>query len=360
MSEYRQDPLTGRTVIVAEERASRPHQFDIEETGSEEDQKNGYRSSCPFCEGNENLTPDEITVFRAEGTLPDTPGWTVRTIPNKYPAVARNAMDSLLDGSFVPHGGDFFVPIPGVGNHEVIVDTPRHVLSLSDMTEFETVDMFRMYRARLQALREENRWDYVQIFKNVGAAAGASIPHSHSQLIAMPFIPESQRMILLRAEEYHRDRSTVSKCIWCDILDREIREGVRVVEKTEFCVALCPFVSRFTAEVEVYPRKHRSRFEDLDDQTLADFARLVRRTIIRLEQAVSWMKGNLAYNLVLHTEPFRLPSDEMRNGFHCHLSILPSLARAAGFEWGTGLHINPIPPEKAAEQLRNADAEQNG
>lgn len=371
MPEYRQDPLTGRTVLVAEERASRPHQFDIENDDSPDA---SLSSRCPFCEGNEHFTPGEIEAFRPNGSAPDTPGWTVRVVPNKFPAVVRDDREfpdclSFLRRFETPPSigrlvhvlgeADLF-PVPGVGNHEVLVDAPRHVLSVSDMTDEETVNMFRMYRNRLSALRREGRWAYVQLFKNVGAAAGASLPHAHSQLIAMPFIPQSFCNTLRKAEEY---RSETGTCFWCDMLEFERRHGDRVIEQTPHFLALCPFVSRFAAEVEIYPRCHESTLEKVDDESkLDELARLVRRTVLRLEQAVFWMKDNLAYNFVLHTAPFvsadgKAETDEADASFHWHLSILPSLARAAGFEWGTGLHINPVPPEKAAARLREIHPE---
>lgn len=381
MPEYRQNPLTGRTVIVAAERATRPHQFDIED-GTSSQEKDGYRNHCPFCEGNEAMTPGELEAFRPEGLPPDSPGWSVRSIPNKYPAVARQDAEFPDVESFLqryetsPSLGHFFhrfqesdlMPIPGVGNHEVLVDTPRHVLSVSDMNDDEVENMLKLYQNRLIAHRNEGRWAFVQIFKNVGSAAGASIPHAHSQLIAMPFIPEPFLATLQKAGQYAVEttrQENETPCFWCDMLRFELTEQKRIVEETEHFLALCPFVSRFAAEVELYPKRHEPGFDqcsrnEKDDNPLSELARLLRRTVRRLEQAVSWMQGDLSYNFVLHTEPFFLPEETMRRnegssvfaGMHWHLSILPSLARAAGFEWGTGLHINPIPPEYAAEKLR--------
>jgi UDPglucose--hexose-1-phosphate uridylyltransferase len=372
--EYRQDPLTGRIVIVAEERASRPHQFDINDSNIN-DNSETYRQFCPFCEGNEVLTPNEITAFRPVNSLPDSSGWSVRVVPNKFPAVIQNVPDFLLwfnnyswFGNYSPkfyHPGNelFEKPISGFGHHEVIVDTPRHILSLSEMTRNEIVDMFRMYQNRLQLLRKEESWKYVQIFKNVGAAAGASIPHSHSQLLAMPFVPPMISSIWLKASEYPLTKITgkikkkttqnLPDCVWCDRLKSEIQEQKRIVEKTPHFIALCPFVSRFPGEVEIYPKLHESNFDD--NVQISELALLVRRTIIRLEKTVSGMKKPLAYNLVLNTEPFDSSVPSLKNVFHWHLSILPSLSRAAGFEWGTGLHINPISPEKTAFQLTNCN-----
>ena len=338
MPEYRQDQSTGRMVIVAEERASRPYQFDIENGDA------NYRAHCPFCEGNEALTPGEITAFRDEGSSPDSPGWTVRTVPNLYPAVVREDRESTFVRNDTPWTSVF-----GYGTHEVIVDTPRHLLSITDMTEMEVEAMLRMYAVRLQLLCSEKRFVSVIIFKNVGKAAGASLPHSHSQLIALPFIPETLRAELDRSKAYTTGKG--STCLWCEMLENELRDRRRIVEELEHFVALCPFVSRFPAEVAVYPKRHVSHFEEQIATERTECARLIRRTIRRLEKATPWIKERLAYNMILHTGPL-LREDKIP--YHFHFSILPSLSRAAGFEWGTGLHINPIAPETAAAQLRDA------
>ena len=339
MPEYRQDPLTGRTVIVAEGRAARPHQFDITDKP--------YQDVCPFCEGNEAVTPSETAAFRRADSAPDSPGWRVRVVPNKYPAVVPGDVPLVLsDHSFIHTGGK----AEGIGLHEVIIDTPRHVLSVSELTSLEVADVLTMYQQRLQALRADSRWVYVQIFKNVGAAAGASLPHSHSQLIAIPFLPSPLLHMLHRAEKYAKSHQ---HCFWCNLIQSNIQSGERIVEETEHFVVLCPFVSRFAGEMEIYPKHHESGFEALKVSALVELAELFCRTIIRLEKAVFWAKDPLAYNIVLNTQPFRCGMDGA-SFFHWHFSILPSLARAAGFEWGTGLHINPISPEQAAARLRNA------
>ena len=344
MPEYRHDPLTGRMVIVAEERAARPHQFDITEKL--------YQGICPFCEGNESYTPGETAVFRLADSKPDSPGWRVRVVPNKYPAViSGNIPPVFLDNSFIHTGGK----ADGIGLHEVIIDTPRHVLSVAELTPAEIADMLAMYRLRLQTLRTDTRWAYVQIFKNVGAAAGASLPHSHSQLVVMPFLPPSLFTMLRRAEEY---TNQYQHCFWCNHIKNEKQSGERIIEETEHFIVLCPFISRFAGEIEIYPKNHESGFDQTDIRTLDELAKLFRRTIIRLEKTVFWMKDPLAYNIVLNTEPFRCEWKENHiqssSFFHWRFSILPSLARAAGFEWGTGLHINPISPEQAAKRLREA------
>jgi UDPglucose--hexose-1-phosphate uridylyltransferase len=269
-------------------------------------------------------------------------------VPNKYPAVVPDAAVNA-GGIQTPPNCDFSSAVsPGIGLHEVVIDTSRHVLSVSELTPVEIADMLAMYRLRLQVLRADSRWVYAQIFKNVGAAAGASLPHSHSQLVAMPFLSPSLLQMLHRAEEYTRK---FRRCFWCAHLASEIQSGERIVEETEHFAVLCPFVSRFAGEIEIYPKHHESGFEQVEVSLLGELSELFRRTIIRLEKAVFWMQNPLAYNVVLNTGPFRFDRD-VSSLFHWHFSILPSLARAAGFEWGTGLHINPISPEQAAQRLR--------
>ena len=341
MPEYRQDQTTGRMVIVAEERVSRPYQFDIE--NGDANSRPEYRPHCPFCEGNELLTPNEIAAFRDDDSLPDTPGWTVRTVPNLYPAVVRGEGESTVIQNGTPWTSSF-----GCGAHEVIIDTPRHLLSIVDMTETEIEAMLRMYAVRLQSLRSEKRFVTTIIFKNVGQAAGASLPHSHSQLIALPFIPEPLRIELDRSKAYAAEKG--SSCLWCDMLKHELRDRRRIIEELEHFVALCPFVSRFPAEVAIYPKRHAPFFEEQTGVERTECARLIQRTIRRLEKATPWIKGRLAYNMILHTQPLLR---EEETPYHFRFSILPSLSRAAGFEWGTGLHINPVAPETAAAQLRN-------
>ncbi|MDR2761557.1 MAG: DUF4921 family protein [Planctomycetaceae bacterium] len=354
MPEYRQNPLTGQAVIVSAERSARPHHFDIDAGDSGIGEK---KLGCPFCEGNEHLTPGEIAAIRESGTIADQAGWRVRVIPNKYPAVCDySEIPTFLEFHQYFNSCGLSIPLklsdrsaPAFGEHEVLVDTPRHVVSVSEMTSEETVNMFRMYRMRLLSLYSCGRWVYVQIFKNVGVAAGASIPHSHSQLIAIPFVPLSNLEEIRRAAEF-RDRKG-GECYWCNLLRNEIKNTSRVVEETDSFVAICPFASRFASEVEIYPKHHEAFLDSFDDEVkLREFSDLVRRTVYRLERVVFWIKGKLAYNFVFHVEPF--VHDFGSDLFHWRLSILPSLARAAGFEWGTGLHINPIPPETAAEKLR--------
>ena len=370
MPQYRKDPLTGRWVIVAEERAGRPNQFDIEGDSVTD------ITFCPFCANNEDQTPAELDRIDA----PNSNGWVARAVPNKYAAVHPSEhfhdykvfqlhYGQILDVDFPlsRYEDTFGEPIPGTGAHELIVDTPRHVLCISDMTDQEVFDMFRMYRKRLLALKQEKKHAQALIFKNVGQAAGASIYHAHSQLLAMPFLSPPIQRELQRAIGFRRE---MDECFWCTHLAKEIENGARIIEETSRFVSLCPYVSRFPAETEIYPKEHISHFEKTSDDLLWELAKLVRQTVILLTKGVEWIKGRLAYNMILKSGPFVYSgpmnmsdiSDSAfwlqklgysyENVYHFHLTILPSLAKAAGFEWGCGLHINPVAPETAAAKLR--------
>ncbi|MGL6196175.1 MAG: galactose-1-phosphate uridylyltransferase [Thermoguttaceae bacterium] len=374
MSQYRKDPLSGRWVIIAEERASRPNQFDINAESSAAELE-----FCPFCPGNEDQTTSEIDRIDFPPSS-DKSGWAVRAILNKYPAVGEK--DKFPDyKTFQMHYGamlevdaplskyedSFSDPIPGFGSHELIIDTPRHVLCLSEMTQLEITNMLKMYRSRLLALRNENKYAHALIFKNVGCAAGASLYHSHSQLMAMPFLSPFVQRELKRAIGFSRE---MHNCFWCTQLEHEIKDKSRVIEEGEFFVSLCPYVSRFPNETAIYPKTHISHFEFLDDAHIEELAYFLRQTVTLLGESSDMPKGKLGYNMIVKSGPFfykgpMSPSDfsdsafwlakmdyAYENVYHFHINILPSLAKAAGFEWGSGLHINPIAPETAAARLR--------
>ena len=334
MSEYRQDPLSRRWVIIGSDRAARPNEF-IEEPVRRQP------VPCPFCAGNEHETPDAVATYSA----PEAQGWLVRVVPNKYPAVTidQAVCPSCQPlGSTAPRAG----AMAGFGRHEVIIESPRHVASLSELTSAEADLVFRAYRERIAALKATGQYRVVQIFKNVGPAAGASLEHVHSQLIALPGVPDVIAQELASCREYfaaHR-RPLVG-----DMLARELASGERIVATTENFVAFCPFASRFPFEVCLAPLAEQGGFEDAQTGKLGELSRLACDLVGRIERA----GGQSAYNCVLHTQPFDTPPDDH---YHWHIEIIPRLTKVAGFEWGTGCFINPLPPEAAAAQLRAASA----
>jgi UDPglucose--hexose-1-phosphate uridylyltransferase len=335
MSEFRQDPLSRRWVIVGcDDRAARPNEF-VEATTRQSD------LPCPFCAGNEGHTPDAVATYAANGTS----DWSVRVVPNKYPAVT---LETPPCPSCQPlAGGPTSGSAAGFGAHEVIIESPRHVASLSELTDAEIELVFRAYRDRIRDLAATGRFQYVQIFKNVGPAAGASLEHVHSQLVALPGVPEVLQQELIACSDYYREHN---RPLLTSLIDRELAAGDRIVAQTPNFVAFCPYASRFPYETWLAPRRHQPRFEAATEAELVEIALLARDIVGRIERAA----GIAAYNAFLHTLPFNLPSGDH---YHWHIEILPRLTKVAGFEWSTGCFINPFLPESAAALLRRAKSQ---
>jgi len=329
MSEFRLDIVSDRWVIVAPERAARPTDFPVEKRRA----RDGF---CPFCEGNEDKTPPELFAFREPGTEPDMPGWRVRVVPNRFPAVRPDVPAASREEGL-------FRSIAGAGIHEVIIETPRHALSTNEMDAAGLAEALLACRLRMAAAAaNDRRLAYAALFKNAGAAAGASLGHMHSQLIASPVVPHA---VLTEIEGVRRYRAEEDMCVFCKTAEEEGRIGDRVVAESNLFLAVAPYASRFPFETWILPRRHAARFEEEDDETLGDLAQVMYTVLGRLDTVL----GLPAYNTVLHTAPFAMrdPDD-----YHWHIEIIPRMTGVAGYEWGTGVHINPVPPESAAEALR--------
>jgi len=328
MPELRKDPVIKRWVIISTERAKRPHDFRI----PQEEKKGGF---CPFDYGNEHTTPPEIMAFRPADTEPDTPGWWVRVVPNKFPA---------LNPSLKPdrYGHGMYDAMVGYGAHEVIIETPDHNTNLALMEYRQVEEVIWAYKMRYDDLSKKNDIKYVLIFKNHGALAGASLQHPHSQLIATPIVPKRVQEELDGSREYF---SFKERCVFCDIINQERFEDARIVEMNDTFVAITPFASRFPFEVWILPRRHTHNFGDITEDEIKGFARILKNTLYRIYVALE----NPPYNFMLHTAP---TTGEGMQYYHWHLEIVPRLTKVAGFEWGSGFYINPTPPEEAAKHLR--------
>lgn len=330
MPELRQDPITKRWVVIAAERNKRPQDFKV----IREERKPGV---CPFCEGNEKKTPPEITAYREPGTAPDEQGWWIRVVPNKFPALT-------YEGNLITTRDQFYTKMSGIGAHEVIIESPDHQMSLEKHSIHQLQEIFRAWRERLENLLSDSRINYVQIFKNAGARAGASLEHPHSQLIATPIIPPVVEDELEGAREYFEKEG---KCLFCEINSFELSNKTRVViENEEFC-AYCPYASRFPFETWVIPKGHQASFTYLDDYLLNQLSLILKETMQKIVTSLN----RPPYNLVLHTAPKGYLESPY---YHWHIEILPRLTTVAGFEWGTGIYINPTAPEVAAAFLREA------
>jgi UDPglucose--hexose-1-phosphate uridylyltransferase len=331
LPELRKDPVTGRWVIISTDRQKRPTDFHFERariiTGEH----------CPFCPGREDMTPPEVRAFRQNGSAPNSPGWDLRVVPNRFPALQ-------VEGNLDREGEGLFDRMNGIGAHEVIIETPDHGKTFSSMSEPEIERVLWAYRERVADLKQDRRFRYILIFKNHGAPAGATLEHSHSQLIALPIVPDFVREEIEGSRRHHRDKE---RCVFCDIIRQEVTAGRRVIHENADIVALAPYAPRFPFETWLLPRSHGARFEDAPRQQYESLARMLKTVLMRFDRTLE----SPAYNMIIHSSPF---TEETTDFYHWHVELIPKLTRTAGFEWGTGFYINPTSPEEAAQVLRNA------
>lgn len=331
MPELRKDPVLGRWIIISKERSKRPTDFLVEKSKV----AGGF---CPLCPGNENTTPPEVFAFRdAPYSIPDSPGWQVRVVPNKYPAL-------VIEGELDKEGEGLYDKMNGIGAHEVIVESPDHDKDFAYLSPKDISLVLQAYRNRIIDLLQDKRFQYVMVFKNHGKAAGASLEHSHSQLVALPILP---RMIVSELEGALSYYKYKERCIFCDIVKQEMKQEVRVVCQNDNFITITPFAPRTPFEMWVLPKNHSSSFRGQDDKTLLSLAELFSESLRRLDRCIP----DVPYNFVLHTQPLR---SESLDYFHWHFEIVPKLTSIAGFEWGSGFYINPMPPEEAALFLRES------
>jgi UDPglucose--hexose-1-phosphate uridylyltransferase len=327
--ELRKDPILNRWVIISPERGQRPQDFPPPE-------KKLHKASCAFCQGNESTTPPEILAFRPENSLPNTPGWTLRVVPNKFPALKiEDQMDRSSDG--------LYEMMNGIGAHEVIIESPDHEADLDLLPEKKVEDALWTFKYRILDLKKDTRFQYILIFKNHGEAAGATLEHSHCQLIALPIVPELVSDEIAGAQRHFVVKN---RCIFCDIIAQEKAVGLRIVNENDRFITLCPYAPRFPFEMWLLPKFHSDRFEDCAAEDISCLASLLKESLMKMRYALEAP----SYNFVLHTSPV---NGDHGKHYHWHIEIMPKLTKMAGFEQGTGFYINPVLPEVAAETLRN-------
>jgi len=333
--ELRKDPIVGRWVIISTDRAKRPTDFVREAVKI----KGGF---CPFCPGNESKTPSEILAYRpsSNGAHKDSVGWSVRVVPNKFPALG-------IEGNLNKQAEGMFDKMNGVGAHEVIIETPDHNISLPQLPAKRIEDVLWAFRDRILDLRKDRRFKYILIFKNHGEAAGASLEHSHSQLIALPILPAYVVEELQGAKQYYIYKE---RCVFCDAIRQDLESANRIVGENEEFVTLAPYAPRFPFETWILPKRHESAFENSSSQMFENLAKAIKLLLMKADRVLD----NPPYNLVIHSSPVQDPSNEH---YHWHIEFMPKLTKTAGFEWGTGFYINPTPPEEAAKFLREASVE---
>lgn len=337
MSTLRKDPVSGGWVIMAREHIPRPPALEPASEGESTSEAN-----CPFCEGNERMTPPEIWADRSGGAAKNSRGWSVRVIPNKF-ALLR------IEGEVTRSGEGIYDMVNGVGAHEVVIESPRHNARMSRYSQGRMESVVRTWRDRMSDLYRDQRFRYVQIFRNYGQMAGSKIFHAHSQIMALPITP---RWIADEMRNTHEYYDYKERCLFCDIIQQELKANTRVVSVNEGFIALEPFAARFPFETWILPRRHSHDFQFLSDGEIPALAAVMKQSLAAIEQALQ----NPAFNLVIHTAPMAKPSEtgamSSSRQYHWHVEIIPRLTMVAGFEWGTGFHVNPTLPEEAAAFLK--------
>jgi UDPglucose--hexose-1-phosphate uridylyltransferase len=280
------------------------------------------------------MTPPEILGYRQAGQ-PNDPNWTLRVVPNKFPALR-------IEGELGKAADGIYDRMHGIGAHEIVIESERHDVDLFELPEKRFEDVLWAYRDRIVDLKNDHRFKSVIVFKNHGAAAGASLAHSHSQLIALPVIPKRVMEEMTGCREYYRFRD---RCLFCDIVVQELEQKVRIVEETGEFLAFAPYAPRFPFETWIVPKRHQCAYEMIEGDQANALAAVFRRTLRRLNLALE----NPPFNYIVHSAPFQ---ERAADFFHWHIEIMPKLTKVAGFEWGSGFYINPTPPEESAKYLR--------
>lgn len=325
---------------MAEERTRRPADFCSVQITPESERK-----LCPFCAGNESATPGEIYSCRANGSVPNGSGWSLRVIPNKF-AVLR------IEGELNRSGDGIYDMMNGIGAHEVVIETPHHDQRIGEYSQGRMEMLLRTYRDRAVDLHRDQRFKYVQIFRNYGATAGAMLEHPHSQIIALPIAPRWVREELVNARDHYAYKE---RCLFCDIVNQETKDRSRLVYENRSFIAFAPFAAKFPFETWIIPKAHNHDFQYLTDNDIPLLAEVMRRTFYGIQVALD----NPPFNFIIHSSP-RMGASAAANvarEYHWHIEVIPRVTRLAGFEWGTGFYINPTMPERAAEFLRHTIAE---
>lgn len=334
MSEVRRDIITDTWVIVETGKGAVPRDHL---------KPKAKPPSCPFCSGNEAMTPPEIWAAREEGSARNGPGWKVRVVADKEPVLR-------IEGELVRTGVGIHDMVTGTGANEVVVESPAHVTNFAELAEEQIRLVLGAYQQRLVDLYRDKRFRYVLVFKDHGTLAGGStIEHVHSQVIALPATPRKVKDLLAGARSYYEYKE---RCIFCDIVQNEIKAGARVLLATDRFVVFAPFASRLPFELRIVPRRHSFSYADAEPAELAELAGVLKRAVGGLYRLL----GDPPFNLVLQTAPNLLPKrgywETIREDYHWFMELIPRVKRTDGFEWGSGFFINPVEPERAVELLK--------
>lgn len=333
--ELRKNIVTREWVIIARGRGQRP--MEIARAEGEAERLPEWEESCPFCPGNEEMTPPEVFAVR-DGGPANSPGWQVRVVPNKYPALHAAGSERLR------HAG-IHAARDGVGAHEVIIESPRHDLDLWEMELTQVEAVIEAYRQRYLACESSEPLRYVLIFRNHGAKAGTSLAHPHSQLIAAPITPHQLAEELRGAADYWE---YLGRCVFCALIEEESRSGERTVLESPHFLVVTAYAARYAYETWILPKRHSIRFADMSEEEASDLARVLRETLGRIAATL----GRPSYNFAIHTAP---AAEHNIRAYHWHIELFPRLTTPGGFELGSDIYINIAEPEEAARYLRQAE-----
>jgi UDPglucose--hexose-1-phosphate uridylyltransferase len=337
MHELRKDPLLSRWVAVLEG-SKGPENYEALRKRIEESR------ACPLCKGNEVETAPEVAAFRPEGSGADTPGWSVRAVRSAAPVLED-------DGDLGRKGVGMYDKMNSFGVHEIIVESPEHGTPPEDMGEEQMKRVIRMQVMRISEIEKNEKIKYVLVSKNSGMLAGSANPHPHSLIVAMPIIPMRIKAELDGAKEYYAYKE---RCIFCDIIDEEIRAEKRVIMLSERFIAFCPYASKFPFEFWIMPRRHNCSFRGISAEEVEDLGSLMTSLFRKMRSVL----GDPSYSYVVHTAPNMIPRKNLWHtlgeDFHWHIEVVPRLLRSSGFEWGSGFYVITTSPEEAARFIREA------
>lgn len=330
MPEFRQNMATHEWVIIATERAKRPDQFARRE--EEHAPLPEFSEHCPFCPGNENQTPPPTLVMGNEDR------WDVRVVPNKFAALQPDhSTERVKVGRFLK--------ADGYGIAEVIIETPRHDLSIATMPLSQVRLVLEAYRRRKNSVARMRDVNFITLFRNHGERAGTSLEHPHSQLIATPIIPPHVRDQIHQAMSSYDSFGT---CVYCEMLKEELKQEARLIVDSDNFIAFCPFASRSPFETRIYPKLHRSFFGNATDAELDDLAHVLKTVLLKMHKGLD----DPDYNYIIRSAPV---GDHEAKYYHWYMVIVPRLTTPAGFEMGSGIYINAMSPEECATFLRSVD-----
>jgi UDPglucose--hexose-1-phosphate uridylyltransferase len=325
MAEFRRDPVIGRWVIID---SGRNFSQDVAHSAPEDhDPKN-----CPFCAGNEAVAKNEIYSVRNDA---DKSKWSLRVIPNNKPILK-------VEGSLGREACGMYDRMNGIGAHEIVIETPDHYQKPHELEVKQIANIFTAFKNRMNDLKRDTRLEYILLFKNYGKHTNTKNLHNHSQLIATPIIPKRVWEEILGAKKFFEYKE---RCVFCDMISQETSLGLRTVFENEKFLAFCPYASRYPFEMCVLPKKHSSDFVSLSDADALSLAEVMQFVYKRLFEILD----NPSFSFLVHSAPLKNSNLEH---YHWHIEVIPKLTHTSGFEWGTGLYINPVLPEEAAKFLR--------